>query len=50
MLNWRSWKIWGVPLVGLGAITLFAAGIIFLGWFQHCHGSNQHAEILYLVS
>jgi len=34
MLNWRSWKIWGVPLVGMGAISLFVAGIIFWGGFN----------------
>ncbi len=34
MLNWRNWKIWGVPLIGMGAISLFAAGIIFWGGFN----------------
>lgn len=34
MLDWRSWKIWGVPLVGMGAISLFVAGIIFWGGFN----------------
>ena len=34
MLDWRSWKVWGVPLVGMGAISLFAAGIIFWGGFN----------------
>ncbi len=34
MLNWRSWKVWGVPVVGMGAISMFAAGIIFWGGFN----------------
>lgn len=34
MLDWRSWKVWGVPLVGMGAVSLFAAGIIFWGGFN----------------
>lgn len=34
MLNWRSWKVWGVPVIGMGAISLFAAGIIFWGGFN----------------
>ncbi len=34
MFNWRSWKVWGVPVVGMGAISMFAAGIIFWGGFN----------------
>ncbi len=31
---WQGWKIWGVPLVGMGAASLFALGIIFWGGFN----------------
>ena len=32
--NWRNWKIWGVPLIGLGAASLFGLGILFWGGFN----------------
>ncbi len=32
--NWQNWKIWGVPLIGMGAASLFALGIIFWGGFN----------------
>ncbi len=31
---WQGWKIWGVPLIGMGAASLFALGIIFWGGFN----------------
>ncbi len=33
-IGWQNWKIWGVPLIGMGAASLFAAGIIFWGGFN----------------
>ncbi|MCP4183796.1 MAG: cytochrome C552 [Hyphomicrobiales bacterium] len=32
--NWQNWKIWGVPLIGMGAATIFVLGILFWGGFN----------------
>ena len=32
--EWRNWKIWGVPIIGLGAATLFGLGVFFWGGFN----------------
>jgi nitrate/TMAO reductase-like tetraheme cytochrome c subunit len=44
MFNWRNWKIWGVPIIGMGAISLFFAGIIFWGGFNTAMEATNQLE------
>lgn len=33
-IGWQKWKIWGVPVIGMGAASLFVGGIVFWGGFN----------------